>query len=132
MTSTHYLVKAFQKELCYIIGTMQEDQMLFASDTPATSVKFTLYLKAHELKEISKVLEGVLKLPTKKRQAWAKEHGDFVNRALDSIVQESNATLSGLSFDDETLQFSKDLIVSLRDTVDMFHGLLYQQKKISS
>lgn len=110
---------------------MDEDRIILASDVPATSVKFTLYLKAHELKELSKVLEGVLQLPEKKRQAWAKENGDFVNKALDSIVQESNATLSELSFDDETLQLSKDLIVSLRDTVDMFHGLLYQKKKIS-
>lgn len=111
---------------------MDEDRIPQAGDDQATSVKFTLYLKAHELKQISRVLEDVLKMPPKKRRAWADENGDFVNKALDTIVQESNATLSDLSFDDETLQLSKDLIVSLRDTVDMFHGLLYQGNKLPS
>ena len=111
---------------------MDEDRITFLPNTQPSSVKFTLYLKAHELQEISKVLERVARMPEKKRKAWAAEHGEFINRALDSIVQESNATLSDLSFDDETLQLSKDLIVSLRDTVDMFHGLVYTTKKISS
>ncbi len=111
---------------------MDTDRITLVSSTPASSVKFTLYLKAHELKEISKVLEGVLSMPNKKRRAWADENSEIINKALDSIVQESNATLSELSFDDETLQLSKDLIVSLRDTVDMFHGLLYESKKLSS
>ncbi len=111
---------------------MDEDTISLITHNQPSSVKFTLYLKAHELQEISKVLERVARMPERKRKAWAEEHGDFINRALDSIVQESNATLSDLSFDDETLQLSKDLIVSLRDTVDMFHGLLFQTKKISS
>jgi hypothetical protein len=111
---------------------MDEETTTLLQNSKPSSVKFTLYLKAHELQEISKVLERVAHMPERKRRAWAQEHGDFINHALDSIVQESNATLSELSFDDETLQLSKDLIVSLRDTVDMFHGLLYQNKKISS
>lgn len=110
---------------------MDEDRITLPSSALASSVKFNLFLKAHELKEISKVLERVARMPEKKRKAWADEHGEFINSALDSIVQESNVTLSDLSFDDETLQLSKDLILSLRDTVDMFHGLLHQNKKIS-
>lgn len=111
---------------------MDQDRFILKSTAPASSIKFNLYLKARELKELSKVLENVLLLPEKKRKAWAKENSEFINKALDSLVQESNATLSELSFDDETLQLSKDLIVSLRDTVDMFHGLLYETKKLSS
>ena len=111
---------------------MDETSLKFISSVPTSSVKFTLYLKTHELREISKVLENVILLPEKERKAWAKEHGEIINKAMDSFVQESNATLSELTFDDETLALSKELIISLRDTVDMIHGILFEGRKLSS
>lgn len=111
---------------------MDYNALKLLSSTPTNSVKFSLYLKAHELREIAKVLENVLLLPEKQRKAWAKEHGEIINKAIDKLVQESNATLSELTFDEETLQLSKELIVSLRDTVDMIHGILFENRKLTS
>jgi hypothetical protein len=111
---------------------MDDNALKFLSSTPTNSVKFSLYLKTHELKEISKLLENVLLLPEKKRKAWAKEHGEIINRAIDTFVQESNTTLSELTFDEETLALSKELIISLRDTVDMIHGILFESRKLTS
>lgn len=111
---------------------MDETALKFLSSVPTNSIKFSLFLKTHELREIAKILENVLLLPEKQRKAWAKEHGEFINHALDMFVQESNETLSELTFDEETLALSKELIVSLRDTVDMIHGILFESRKLTS
>lgn len=111
---------------------MDEHSLKFMSSAQTNSVKFSLYLKTHELREIAKALEYVVLLPEKERKVWAEEHGDIVNKAIDQFVQESNATLSDLSFDDETLALSKELIISLRDTVDMIHGIFSENRKLKS
>lgn len=111
---------------------MEDTVMTFLSNISTNSLKFNLYLKTHELKEVSKILESVALLPEKERKAWAEEHGEMLNRALDSFVQASNETLSDLTMDEETLQLSKELILSLRDTVDMAHGILFERTKLTS
>lgn len=111
---------------------MEDASLKFLSSTPTSSLKFNLFLKAHELKEVSKVLENVLLLSEKERKIWAKDNGEVINQAIDSFVKDSNATLSELTFDEETLQLSKELVTSLRDTVDMVQDILFDGHKLSS
>ncbi|MBP7768773.1 hypothetical protein KA082_03005 [Candidatus Woesebacteria bacterium] len=93
------------------------------------STQFALFVKAHELQQISKILEQIMALPVAQRRVWVAENGEYINQALENFVQESNKTLTNLSFDDETLELSKKLILSLRDTVDMMQGLLVDRRK---
>lgn len=96
----------------------------FVSTQVPQATKFNLYLKTHEMKELAKVLQRVAGLPQKERAAWAREHAEIVQQAVDFFVQESNDTLAELSLDAEVLELSKELVVSLRDAVDMAQGIL--------
>ena len=101
--------------------------------SPATSdTKFTLFLKTHELQELTKVLERISTLPEEERKAWADEHGPLINQAIESLVQDSNRTLSQLSLDAETMQLSKDLVLTLRDTMEMMQGIIFESSTLRS
>ncbi len=96
----------------------------FVSSQVPQAGKFNLFLKTHEMNELAKVLQRVASLPKKEREVWAKEHASIVQHAVDFFVQESNETLSELSLDAEALELSKQLVISLRDAVDMAQGIL--------
>lgn len=97
----------------------------FVSSQVPQATKFNLYLKTHEMRELARVLQKIAKLPKKERLAWAREHAEIVQSAVDFFVEESNATLSELSLDAEVMELSKELVVSLRDAVDMAQGILH-------
>ena len=83
----------------------------------SSSLKFALYLKNREVTEINKVLGQVVLLPKDKQEIWKQEYGDIINQALDSFVDDSNLILKKLSLDDEILELSHKLVVSLQDAV---------------
>lgn len=111
---------------------MEDYSPKFISKAQTSSAKFNLYLKAHELKEVSKVLEQVLLFPQDQRNAWVEENGEMLSEAIDIFVQDSNLTLEEVTMDTETLELSKELVLSLRDTMDIIQGILFDRQKLSS
>ena len=59
---------------------MEDYSPKFISKAQTSSAKFNLYLKAHELKEVSKVLEQVLLLPQDQRSLWVEENGEMLSK----------------------------------------------------
>lgn len=116
----------------YNTHTMDDYSPKFVSKAQTSSAKFNLYLKAHELKEVSKVLEQILLLPQEQRAAWVEENGEMLSEAMDIFVQDSNLTLEEVTMDTETLELSKELVLSLRDTMDIIQGILFERQKLSS
>lgn len=104
----------------------------FTSKAHTSSTKFNLYLKTRELKEVSKVLEQVLMMPQDQRASWVEENGEMLSDAVDTFVQDSNLTLEEVTMDTETLELSKELVLSLRDTMDIIQGILFDRQKLSS
>lgn len=104
----------------------------FISKASTVSAKFNLFLKAHELKEVSKILEQVLLLPQDERTAWVEENGEMLSEAIDIFVQDSNLTLEEVTMDTETLELSKELVLSLRDTMNIIQGILFERQKLAS
>lgn len=104
----------------------------FVSKANTSSAKFNLFLKAHELKEVSKILEQVLLLPQDQRNAWVEENGEMLSEAIDIFVQDSNLTLEEVTMDSETLELSKELVLSLRDTMNIIQGILFDRQKLAS
>jgi hypothetical protein len=116
----------------YNTETMDDYSPKFISKAQTSSAKFNLYLKAHELKEVSKILEQVMLLPQDQRTAWVEENGEILSEAVDIFVQDSNLTLEEVTMDTETLELSKELVLSLRDTMDIIQGILFDRQKLSS
>lgn len=104
----------------------------FFSKATTTSAKFNLYLKAHELKEVSRVLEEIMLLPPEKREDWVSENGDILSEAVEIFVQDSNLALEDVTMDSETLELSKELVLSLRDTMSIVQGILFDKQKLAS
>lgn len=104
----------------------------FISKGSTGSTKFDLYLKSRELKELSRVLEQVLLLPQEQRFEWVEENGELVSEAVDGFIQDSSSALDGISLDPETMELSKELVLSLRDTMDIIQGILFDRPKLTS
>lgn len=84
------------------------------------------------MQELTKILERVLTLQEAERALWVAEHGEMLNTAIDTLVQDSNSTIATLSLDDETLELSKELVLKLRDTIEMMQGILFEPTALQS
>lgn len=94
--------------------------------------KFSLYLKNREIKEISRALEHIMLLPKNERDKWVEEHGELMNRAFNDFIDSSTETFetgsSSNQFDDEMMELSQDLVVSLQDTFTRVQKILSNQQ----
>ncbi|NCQ65816.1 MAG: hypothetical protein COZ34_04125 [Candidatus Pacebacteria bacterium CG_4_10_14_3_um_filter_34_15] len=97
-----------------------------------SSLKFVLYLKNKEVNEINKVLDKVKLLPKKDQEIWKKNYGEIINNALDLFVDDSNLVLKKLSLDDEVLELSHKLVLSLQDAVKSAEDLLGSETQLNS
>jgi len=103
-----------------------------SSKNSNSSLKFVLYLKNKEIKEVNKVLSKVLQLPKVEQEIWKKEYGEIIDHALDLFVNDSNSVLSKLSLDGEVLELSHKLVISLQEAIDSAETILGSEAKLSS
>lgn len=108
-----------------IADSIQSNSSTFVPQggSPA-SVKFSLYVKTQEIKQIAENLERVLLMPRKERVSWVQEHQDMVQELLDSFVNDSVLALDGLQLDSEAMKLSVDFITNLRDAINTVQGIL--------
>ncbi|PIY79312.1 MAG: hypothetical protein COY81_03475 [Candidatus Pacebacteria bacterium CG_4_10_14_0_8_um_filter_43_12] len=104
----------------------------FLTKASTGSSKFDLFLKTHELKEVGSVLEKVILMPKGQRSAWVEENGELIREAVEVFVRDSNLTLEEVTMDTETMELSKELVVSLRDTMNIVQGILFDQPHMVS
>ncbi len=97
-----------------------------------SSPKFRLFLKTREIQQVNSLLQHVLMMPGGDRAQWIDEYGDLVHQAFDALVDDSNAVLDDLPFDDEVLELSHTLVVSLRDALAMMEGILHDRQQLVS
>jgi hypothetical protein len=112
------------------IPTLSEP--LFSPQSQPAAVKFSLYVKTHEIKQLDSSLRHVLLMPVKDRQAWLEEHENFVNDLLEGFSNDSTMALDGLQLDPEALQLSIDFVTSLRDVMNTLRGILDDAQSLSS
>lgn len=94
--------------------------------------KFNLYLKNHEIQQINQVLQEVLLLPQDEREDWISKNGEIVQSAFDTFIDDSNVVLENLSMDEEVIDLSQELIVSLRDTIEIVDSILSEKDFLDS
>ncbi len=97
-----------------------------------SSLKFVLYLKNKEVGEINKVLNRAMALPISEREVWKENYCEIINYALDLFVDDSNLVLNKLSLDDEVLELSHKLVLSLQDAVRSAEAILGTEVKLDS
>ncbi|HYD34980.1 MAG TPA: hypothetical protein VD999_02840 [Vitreimonas sp.] len=102
------------------------------TDGSNDSIKFDLYIKTREIKQIAESLQQVMLMSKKDRQAWVKEHEPFVNQLLDTFMEDASSALDGLYLDNEALKMSMDFVMNLRDAINTLQGILYERSNLKS
>ena len=92
-------------------------------------IKFDIYLRTREIKELGDLLRDILILPKGQRNDWLHENGEIMSHSIDSFIDDSNFALKGIALDDEMIQLSGDLVNSLRDTLNIMQTVLKDHQK---
>lgn len=70
-------------------------------------------------------------LPDHQRQTWLKEHGQFLDRAFENMLDATDHTFSHINFDASLFPQTKDLLNTIQRTQLQLSGLL-DEKKLAS
>lgn len=115
-----------------ISGTLHSLSQAVMDDENNDSVKFNLFIKTNEIKQIIDSLQSVMLLPKKDREKWVTDHEEHVNRLLDTFMNDASLALDGLYLDNEALKLSMDYVTSLRDAMNTLHSILYEHRKLDT
>lgn len=91
----------------------------------ADAIKFELYLRSRELKEISFHLEKIILKNSEERKTWMEENRKVLESLLKVFADGSNLSLNGIDLDEETTKLSMEFAVNLRQTVAIINALFY-------
>jgi len=92
------------------------------------AVKFAMYVRIQELKQISQGLRRLLLLPEVERLEWLGDHEDFLSEMMESFLSETVNTIDGLQLDQESLALSVELVTTMRDAMAMIQNLMQQPR----
>lgn len=122
--------------VCYNQLIRMSDTMsdtLFLADTISPEeVKFGLFVKTHETRQIAQTLEHIMLLPPNKRIKWAEEYHDFLDDLLDSFLDDSMLAMDGLQLDQEALNLSAELVTTIREVMTTLQAILSDARTLES
>ncbi len=101
-------------------------------DISQEEIKFDLYLRTREIRELGDVLRNILLLPVEQRKLWLDQNGDIMTDSLDTFIDQSNFTMHGMQLDDELVELSADLVHSLQDTLTVLRSIVNEHQEIAS
>jgi len=90
-------------------------------------IKFDIYVKLRELKQIGEGFKKLSGLPEAERLSWLSEHENFLSDMMDSFLNETMGTIDGVALDSETLELSVELVSTMRDTMNIMHNVMASQ-----
>jgi hypothetical protein len=102
------------------------------ADINTDEVKFDLYLKIREIKQISGFLQKILLLTRDRRSIWLKENEDMVNQLMDSFLTDSTLALDGMQLDSEAMKMSVELMASLKNVFNILQTVVKDNKRLKN
>lgn len=88
-------------------------------------MKFNLFLKSRELRQISLALQRVMLKKRVEREQWVEENQSVMENLLKVFAEDSSLTLDGMQLDDETAVLSMELAENLKKTISIINTLFY-------
>jgi len=88
-------------------------------------IKFHLFLKSRELKQISLALQRVMLKEKSERQAWVEENQKIIENLVKVFSEDSSLSLDAMSMDDEAAVLSLELADNLKKTISIINTLFY-------
>lgn len=96
------------------------------------NLKFSLYLRSREMREIVLNLEKVMLKKKTERDLFVAENKTFIDALMKTFVDDSNLTLEGMQLDQETAQMSMQLAIDLRKSISLVNALFYGVEGLKS
>lgn len=95
-------------------------------------IKFDLVLRTRELQQLETLLKEIYTYSSGERRAWVQENGEFLSFAFEQFISEASRALQDFSLDNETLNLSKELVMTLRETGELLDGLVVKGQRLRS
>lgn len=110
-----------------------EDITAIDDDNPISDqVRFNLYRKEKEIKEISQILRELAQKKRSEQRQWLRENEDLMFDLAEDFVDESLYTLDGAEMDHETLEMSVQVMSQLRQTLGLFQTVLNNDDELEA
>lgn len=101
-------------------------------NTSSAQIKFDLYKKEKEIREISRILRNLSLKSTDERRQWLQENEELVSDLAEEFVDESLYKLDGAQLDSETLELSVQVMTSLRETLGLFQAIINSDRELEA
>lgn len=101
-------------------------------DLDPDAVKFDLYLRLREVKQIAQQLEKIAHKNQIERQVFVEENKIFLESLMNLMAQDSNLSLDGIRLDQEAATLSMQLARDIRQTLAMINHLFYDGKGVQA
>jgi len=101
-------------------------------NTSNAQIKFDLYKKEKEIREISRILRNLSLKSTDERRQWLQENEELVSDLAEEFVDESLYKLDGAQLDSETLELSVQVMTSLRETLGLFQAIINSDRELEA
>lgn len=95
-------------------------------------VRFDLYRKEKEIREISEILKDLSTKTRDERRQWLQDNEDLVTELAEDFVDDSLYKLDGAQLDSETLELSVQVMTELRETLGLFQTVVSTNEELSA
>jgi hypothetical protein len=115
-------IKIFVPESAFQSGQNSENEQ----------VRFELYRKGKEIREIAQILKGLSLKSRDERRAWLQDNEDLMANLAEEFVDESLYKLDGAQLDSETLELSVQVMTELRKTLGLFQTVMAGNEELEA
>lgn len=98
----------------------------------SADLKFDLYLRSREMKQIVSYLEKIMLKNKHERELFVVENKMFIDSLMKTFVDDSNLTLEGMQMDQESAQLSMQLATDVRKSISLINALFYGNEGLRS
>ncbi|MFH2118215.1 MAG: hypothetical protein ABII10_00535 [Candidatus Paceibacterota bacterium] len=94
-------------------------------------VRFDLYRKEKEIREISQILKNLAIKGTAERR-WLRENEELATDLVEEFVEDSLYKLDGAQMNGETLELSVEVMSKLRETLGLFQAVITSGEELEA
>lgn len=96
------------------------------------NLKFNLYLRSREMRQVVLYLEKVMLKKKSERDVFVNENRASIESLMKVFVDDSNLSLEGMQMDQESANLSMQLAIDLRKSISLINALFYGVVGLSS
>ncbi len=88
-------------------------------------LKFNLFLRSREMKQIALHLEKVMLKKKSERDLFVSENKAFIDSLMKTFVDNSNLSIEGMQMDKEAADLSMQMAIDVRKSISLINALFY-------